>query len=105
MKKYPFSIQKHAHSIEFYYNHLCNTIYAMETGEIPMDNARYDRIRNMRDGEILELMEAMYNSQDGRITYLTGKQIGLAKKIVAWASEQRANSLINAGKLEYLKYC
>lgn len=41
MKSYPFSLQKHAHSIELYYNHVKNTLADMESGEIPMDAARY----------------------------------------------------------------
>jgi len=105
MKRYPFSIQKHAHSIEFYHNRLFNTMKAMESEEIPMDKARYDRIYDFYYGDLQELYTAMFDSRDGRIVYLTGKQIGLAKKIVAWASEQRANSLIKAGKTQYLQYC
>jgi len=105
MKLYPFSIQKHAHSIEFYHNHLFNVMYDMQSGVIPMDSARYDQIDQFYHGELQELYEAMFNSRDGRVVYLTGKQIALAKKIVAWASEQRAGSLIKAGKTEYLKYC
>ncbi len=105
MKKYPFSIQKHAHSIEFYHNHLFNTMKAMENGEIPMDEVRHDQMYDFYHGELRELYEAMFDSRDGKIVYLTGKQIGLAKKIVIWASEQRANSLIRAGKTQYLRYC
>lgn len=105
VKTYPFSVQKYAHSIEFYYNRLYNVMAAMDSGEIPMDNDRYDRIYNLYYGDLMELYEAMFNSRDGRVVYLTGKQIGLAKKIVAWASEQRACSLIKSGKVEYLRYC
>lgn len=104
-KTYPFSVQKHAHSIELYHNHLFNTMTAMESGEIPMDSVRYDKIHDLYYGELMQLYEAMFNSRDGRVVYLTGKQIELAKKIVVWASERRANSLIKAGKTEYLKYC
>lgn len=105
MKRYPFSVQKHAHSIEYYRNHLLNTISDVESGKIRMDYKEADRLYQFAHGPIEELYEAMFDSMDGRITYLTGKQIGLAKKIVIWASEQRANSLIKAGKTEYLKYC
>lgn len=104
-KIYPFSIAKHAHDIEYYYNHLYNVMRDMESGEIPMDNKRYDKISNLYYGDLRELYEMMFNSRDGRIVYLTGKQIGLAKKIVHWASESRANSLIKAGKTQYLQYC
>ena len=105
MKKYPFSIQKHAHDIEFYRNRLYNTMCDMESGEIPMDAERFDRIYDFYHNELEELYCAMFDSRDGRIVYLTGKQIGLAKRIVFWASEQRAKSCIESGKLDYLKYC
>lgn len=105
MKRYPFSVQKHAHDIEFYYNHVRNTMQAMESGEIPMDYIRYDRLADFLDRELRPLYYAMFDSRDGRFVYLTGPQIGLAKKIVFWASSQRADSLIAAGKTEYLAYC
>ena len=54
MKTYPFSIQKNAHSIEFYYNHIKNTLADMESGEIPMDRARYDRLADFLDRELLD---------------------------------------------------
>lgn len=105
MKTYPFSVQKHAHSIEFYRNHILNTISDAESGEIQMDREKLDNLYAFAHGPLEELYEAMFNSRDGKIVYLTGKQIGLAKKIVFWASERRASSLISAGKLDYLQYC
>ena len=104
MKLYPFSM-KHAHDIEFYRNRLFNTMRDMENGEIEFDKARYDRICDLYEGDLTELYEAVLNSRDGRVAYLTGSQIGLAKRIVAWASEQRSESLIKSGKTEYLQYC
>ena len=105
MKTYPFSIQKNAHSIEYYYNHVKNTLSDMESGEIPMDAARYDRLDDFMERELMPLYTAMFDSLDGRLVYLTGPQIALANKIVKWASEQRAAHLIAAGKIDYLQYC
>lgn len=105
MKLYPFSIQKHAHSIEFYYNRVKNTMYDMESGEIPMDASRYDRLASFLESKLLPLYTAMFDSRDGRVTYLTGEQIALAKKIVAWASERRAAHLVENEKREFLRYC
>ena len=104
-KTYPFSVAKHAHDIEFYRNRLYNTMCDMESGEIPMDAKRYDRIWDFYHGELEELYDMMFQSRDGRLVYLTGKQIGLAKKIVFWASEQRAASCIANGRLDLLQYC
>ena len=105
-KTYPFSTRKHAHDIEFYRNRLFNTMRGMESGEIPMDEKRYDRIEAMYYGELEDLYNAVvFNSRDGVVSYLTGKQIALAKKIVIWASETRANSCIERGRLDLVKYC
>ena len=104
-KSYPFSVAKHAHDIEYYHNHLYNIMRDMESGEIPWDTARYDKIHDLYYGDLMDLYEMMFNSRDGRIVYLNGKQLGLAKKIVHWASESRAGHLIAAGKTRYMQYC
>lgn len=103
-KKYPFSVQKHAHDIEFRKNRVFVMIREMEMGETSWDDNMYDGLCAHFD-DLTELLEAVLNSRDGRVAYLTGKQIGLAKDCVAWASGVRANSLIAAGKTEWLKYC
>ena len=105
-KTYPFSVQKHAHDIEFYRNRLFNTMRGMESGEISMDSKRYERICDMYEGPLEELIDAVrFNTSDGIVAYLTGSQIALAKKIVMWASETRANSCIEAGRFDLVKYC
>lgn len=105
-KMYPFSTAKHAHDIEFYRNRIKNIMYDMESGEIPMDKARYDKLYDMYYGPLEELYDAVcYNTRDGRISYLTGPQIGLAKRIVLWASETRAQTCIENGRYDLLQYC
>ena len=103
-RTYPFSM-KNAHSIEYYHNHLYNVMRDMESGEIPMDNERYAAICDMYEGELASLMDAIYSSRSPYVVYLTGAQIGLAKRIVFWASERRAEHIRESGKLEYLQYC
>lgn len=105
IKTYPFSVAKHAHDIEFYRNKLYNTMCDMENGEIPMNRKQYKLISDLYYGELQELYEMMFNSRDGRIVYLSGKQIGLAKKIVAWASNTRYNTQIEYGNYRNLQYC
>lgn len=105
MKTYYFSVQKHAHDIELYRNRLYNTMADMESGAIPMDSKRFDRIWNMYHGPLEELYEMMFSSRDGVTVQLTGPQIALAKKIVAWAHEDRAAKCIAAGKYHLLQYC
>ena len=103
-KRYPFSTAKHAHDIEFYHNRIWNTARKMETGEIPMDKARYERITAMLDGDLRDLMNAMCGAC-GRPVFLTGKQIALAKNIVIWASETRVNTCIKQGRYDLIRYC
>lgn len=104
-KTYFFSAAKHAHDIELYRNRLYNTMADMESGAIPMDTKRFDRIWNMYHGPLEELYEMMFSSRDGIAIQLTGPQIALAKKIVAWAHKDRAAKCIAAGKFQYLQYC
>ena len=102
-KTYYFSNTKHAHDIEFYANRLKNTMYSMESGEIPMDEKRYDRIHDMYYGPLMELRDILFGS--GPIAQLTGPQIGLAKEIVAWASNTRALTAEANGRRDLLQYC
>lgn len=89
MKLYPFSVQKHAHDIEFRRNRVKNIIYDILSGEIKATNAELERLEKLLD-DLNDLLLAVMNSRDGRIAYLTGKQIGLAKETVLWAGTQRA---------------
>ena len=104
-KTYPFSVAKHAHDIEYYHNYLYNRMHEMLDGEIPWDEKRFDRMEAMYEGPLAELYDMMFMSRDGRTVQLTGEQIGLAKKIVIWASESRAQHCIEAGKYHLLQYC
>jgi len=103
-KKYPFSVQKHAHDIEFRKNRVWCYLREMECGETPWDEGMYEGLSaHLQD--LRELLDCILFDGDGRIVYLTGKQIGLAKDCIAWASGVRANTLIANGKTEWLKYC
>ena len=105
-KLYPFATRKHAHDIEFYANRLYCIMCDMESGEVPMDSDRYDKIYDFYYGKLEELRTAIrFGTRDGIVSYITGEQIALAKKIVVWASEERANSCIKAGRFDLLQYC
>lgn len=104
MKLYPFSVQKHAHDIEFRKNRIFCQIHDVCCGETLMSEWEYQQLERLYD-ELATLLNAvLYNSRDGKVVYLTGSQIRLAKETVLWAKSVRANSLIEAGKTEYLKY-
>ena len=104
-KMYPFSVAKHAHDIEFYRNRLYCILTDMENGDKPMDKKRYNSLSNFYYNELQELYLAMFNSRDGKVVYLTGKQISLAKKIVTWASNKRYDIQIKNGNYKNLHYC
>ena len=104
IKRYPFSVRKHAHDIQLFRNWAYNTMYDMRDGEIPWDNNFADWYESNYDGKLSDLYELMFSSGDGNIVYLTGEQIGLAKEIVAWAYNKRADSLVKSGKTRYLCY-
>lgn len=97
-KTYPFSVAKHAHDVEFYHNRLYNLMHDMEAGVIPMNADEYDRMYDMYHGPLAELYDMMFQSRDGRIVYLTGPQIALAKQIVFWAAETRAATQLRKEK-------
>lgn len=103
-KLYPFSVQKHAHDIEYRRSRAFCEMRDIESGEVEADEATYEYVVDLYD-RLTDLLEAVMNSRDGRIAYLTGPQIGLAKETVLWASNRRAGSLIAAGKTQYLQYC
>lgn len=104
-KLYYFSAQKHAHDIMLYDNHLRVVMGDMDNGTLPMDEARYSRMERMREGDLADLIGQMQWTSDGITCKLTGKQIALAKRIVAWAREYRATKCIEAGRTDLLQYC
>lgn len=93
MKLYPFSVKKHAHSIEFRKNRAWCEMQDMEAGEIPWDKDQYEKMAALLD-ELRDLHLAVFNSSDGRIAYLTGPQIRLAKETVLWAENERGQRML-----------
>ena len=87
-KTYPFSVQKHAHDIDFARNRAKNILHDMEMGEIPHTEEEYDKLCDKIE-RLTELVLAIMDSRDGKIAYLTGPQIGLAKEMMLWADCER----------------
>lgn len=88
-KLYPFSTVKHAHDIEFRRNRAKNEICDVLSGEIKMSNEEFEKLCELEEA-LTGLLEAVLNSRDGRVCYLTGEQLGLAKECVLWAGNRRA---------------
>lgn len=89
-KLYPFSVQKHAHDIEYRRNAVFCELHDMEVEEFLMNGTTYDRLYNLL-GELTELLQAIKCNSNGRVAYLTGKQYRLAKDCIVWAAERRCN--------------
>ena len=106
VKTYPFSAAKHAHDIEFFRNRMLNIMDDMICGEIPMNREWYDATEKLMDSD---LFRSMFDKVIGAccrpVIYLTGPEIGLAKKIMGWASETRAATCVKNGRYDLLKYC
>lgn len=105
MKTYPFSTAKHAHDIEFYWNRLRNTINDVDIGDVKMSSEEYDRLCALEESPVLHSILNKIAGCCGHPIWLTGPEIGLAKEIVAWASETRAATCIANGRYDLIKYC
>lgn len=90
-KRYPFSIQKHAHDIEFRRNFVFNRMTDADEGVI--DKQLFNSLYQTHQRLTALLLAVMNSSRDGRIAWLTGPQIGLAKETVAWANNCRADRM------------
>lgn len=72
MKKYPFATRKYAHDVDLCYY-------------IAFNNDDYENV-----DKLIELRCAISDTFDGRVSWLTGKQIHLAKQCISIAQERRA---------------
>ena len=88
-KLYPFSLTKHAHDVDFRYNRLFNEISDIECGLTEVSREKYYMMLDLKDAIESLILDGFSNTSDGKVCYLTGKQIGLAKECVAWASSIR----------------
>lgn len=100
MKKYPFSIAKHGHDIEFRINRIKNIRDDMRDA-----GTMTDELEERADNVLEALYEILSYYPEGGVVWLPGKLYGIAKETAIWASETRAATLIAHGKTEYLQYC
>lgn len=87
-KLYPFSTAKHAHDIEYRMNRVKNELCDYFEGTIELSDAEFEKLCELEEA-LTDLLLSVMNSADGRVSYLTGKQIGLAKECVLWAESRR----------------
>lgn len=81
-KRYPFSVERHAHDIFFRYNRAKNELHDKEmSGTLTKkEAAQYNRLIK----RLCELLE--YGSD---VVWLTGEEYGLAIESVGWAESMR----------------
>ena len=75
-KTYPFSLARHGHDLMLAYNLLFTHYVTNENATAKLQNWATET-RN----RLAEIM----NNGNGRIAFLTGEQIGLAKRAIEWA--------------------
>ena len=95
MKMYPFSVQKHAHDIEFRRNRVKNTIDAIHMKKFFCTEENLQKLYVLEE-KLTDLLLAIM-SGNGVVCYLTGEQIALAKESVLWANDTRAETQRNKG--------
>ena len=100
-KMYYFSFAKHAHDLEFRRNRLKNTIDDMLMGEGKPD---FDLIEKM-EKEISQLEEIMSYWDGYPASKIPAHLYGVAKDAVLWASNARAETCIENGRLDLVQYC
>lgn len=96
-KKYPFGTRKHQHDIEYFRNRVYNLLSETDASKEP---EQYKRLDDLYE-KLTELLCEIQDTFDGRISYLTGEQLGLAKRCINWANVQRAEIMIAKGQLKY----
>ena len=85
MKKYPFSLNRHAHDLEFRRNRAMNELYDKQMNNTLKDGEE-ERFQKLID----DLAEILLTFPDGNnVVWITGKQYGLARDSVAWAEAMR----------------
>ena len=87
-KKYPFSLRKHAHDLEFRRNRAKNELFDLYDSDDEQKKARLQRL-------IDDLADILLTFPDNRgVIWLTGKEYGLAMESVNWAEANRSVAYI-----------
>lgn len=104
-KLYPFNMNKHDHDIQLYYNTLWNRHYDLiEKHKLTEEEKREMERLEAKMEEIDDLRAHEYYADGSWIAWFTGKHYGIAKEAVFCAKERRANTCINLGRYDLLKY-
>ena len=98
-KLYPLSTWKNQHNFMLVSNVCKNAMGAMEIGDVPYDEAEYERLEALADkADRFFLLELP-------VAWLTGKEYGEAKELIDMAVMHRIEKNVEAGNTKYLQYC
>lgn len=89
MKKYPFSVAKHQHDVEYRYNKVRNILDDIYDGAVEATSNQVDNYENLLE-QLDELRGYVFGSYP--VCYLPGNLYGLAIETVAWAEHSRDES-------------
>ena len=98
-KMYPFSTIKNQHNFELINNICFNTMHDMQSGEIPWDDAEYDRLEGMK-----KKAEEFF-CLPLPIAWLTWDDWKEAKELSEMAILHRQDACIANGRPDLVTYC
>jgi hypothetical protein len=98
-KLYPFSTNKNQHNFMLVKNRCYNTMYDMDTGNIPYDKAEYNKLY-----ELSQKADEFFGLPLP-IAWLDWKTVREAKKIAQMAVDYRMETCIKNGRYDLLQYC
>ena len=99
-KLYPFNCYKNQHNFELINNICRNRLYDMESGEIPMDDAEYDRLENMA-----ERAEKYFCMGCDPMTYVPYEVWKDMRELSEMAILHRQDACIANGRPDLVTYC
>lgn len=98
-KLYPFSSEKNQHNFELINNVCSNRMYDMISGEIPMDDAEYDRLEDLKH------KAQKYFGLPLPVAWLPWEELKEAKELAEMAILHRQNACIENGRYDLVQYC
>lgn len=98
-KLYPFSTEKNQHNFELIRNICWNTMYDMQSGEIPYDEAEYDRLEATKE------KADRFFGLPLPIAWLPYEEWSEAKELATAAIIHRQEACIRNGRPDLVQYC
>ena len=98
-KLYPFSTEKNQHNFELIRNVCANRMHDMDMGEEKYDNAEYIRLMELKE------KADKYFCYELTVAWVTWDEHQEMKELSVIAVEHRANTCIEHGRPDLVKYC